>query len=204
MPGFHSKKEYDLAGFVVGLVDNEELLDGSEIAVGHKIIGIGSSGLHSNGYSLVRKIFFEGLKMSVEDYVEDFGRTLGEELLEPTRIYARTVSNLRRDFRIYGISHITGGGLIENPPRILSVRSKAVIDRSTWIPHPIFQYLQKAGQISDRDMMLTFNNGLGLLIVVNEEETDEILLRLKAMGETAYCIGTIESREEGEDPVHFM
>ncbi len=203
MPGFYSENEYDLAGFVVGLVDNEELLDGSEIAVGHKIIGIGSSGLHSNGYSLVRKIFFEGLKMSVEDYVEDFGRTLGEELLEPTRIYARTISNLRRDFRIYGISHITGGGLIENPPRILSQRTKAVIDRSTWTPHTIFQYLQKAGQISDRDMMLTFNNGLGLLIVVNEEEIDEILLRLKAMGETAHCIGTIESREEGEDPVHF-
>jgi len=121
--------------------------------------------------------------MSVEDYVEDFGRTLGEELLEPTRIYARTISNLRRDFRIYGISHITGGGLIENPPRILSQRTKAVIDRSTWTPHTIFQYLQKAGQISDRDMMLTFNNGLGLLIVVNEEEIDEILLRLKAMGE---------------------
>ena len=171
--------------------------------MGHKIIGIGSSGLHSNGYSLVRKIFFEGLKMSVEDYVEDFGRTLGEELLEPTRIYARAVSNLRRDFRIYGISHITGGGLIDNPPRILSQRTKAVIDRSTWTPHPIFQYLQKAGQISDHDMLLTFNNGLGLLIVVNEEEIEEILLRLKAMGETAHCIGTIESREEGEDPVQF-
>jgi len=203
MPGFYSENEYDLAGFVVGLADNEELLDGSEIAVGHKIIGIGSSGLHSNGYSLVRKIFFEGLKMSVEDYVEDFGRTLGEELLEPTRIYARTVNNLRRDFRIYGISHITGGGLIDNPPRILSQRTKAVIDRSTWTPHPIFQYLQRAGQISDRDMMLTFNNGLGLLIVLNEEEIDEVLLRLKAMGETAHCIGTIESKEEGEDPVHF-
>ena len=203
MPGFYPRDEYDLAGFVVGLADNEELLDGSEIGVGHKIIGIGSSGLHSNGYSLVRKIFFEGLNMSVDDYVEDFGRTLGEELLEPTRIYARTVSNLRRDFRIYGISHITGGGLLENPPRILSDRTKAVIDRSAWTPHAVFQYIQKAGQIPDRDMMLTFNNGLGLLIVVNEEEVDEILLRLKAMGETAYCVGSVESRENGEDPVQF-
>jgi len=204
MPGFYSEDEYDLAGFVVGLGDNEELLDGSEIAVGHKIIGIGSSGIHSNGYSLVRKIFFEGLKMTVDDYVGDFGRTLGEELLEPTRIYARTISNLRRDFRIYGISHITGGGLIDNPPRILPLRCKAIIDRSTWTPHPIFQFLQKAGHISDRDMMLTFNNGLGLLIVVTEEETDEVLLRLKVMGETAYCIGTIESKEEGEDAVQFI
>ena len=203
MPGFYSEDEYDLAGFVVGLVDNEDILDGAEIAVGYKVIGLGSSGLHSNGYSLVRKIFFDDLKMSVDDYVEDFGRTLGEELLEPTRIYARTISNLRRDFRIYGISHITGGGLIDNPPRMLPARCKAVIDRSTWTPQPIFNYLQRVGQLSDHEMMHTFNNGLGLLIVVNEEEADEVLLRLKAMSETAYCIGTIESREEGEEAVLF-
>jgi phosphoribosylformylglycinamidine cyclo-ligase len=204
MPGFYAKDEYDLAGFVVGMADNEELLDGSEIAVGHRLIGIGSSGLHSNGYSLVRKIFFDDLKMSVSDYVPDFGRTLGEELLEPTRIYARTISNLRRDFHLYGISHITGGGLIENPPRILPSRCKAVIDTTTWVPQPVFQYIKKAGNISDHDMLLTFNNGLGLLIVVNEEETDEILLRLKAMGEAAFCIGSIEAREEDEEPVQFL
>ena len=203
MPGFYAKGEYDLAGFVVGMADNEKLLDGSEIAVGHRLIGIGSSGLHSNGYSLVRKIFFDDLKMSVSDYVPDFGRTLGEELLEPTRIYARTISNLRRDFHLYGISHITGGGLIENPPRILPSRCKAIIDASSWVPQPIFQYIKKAGHVSDHDMMLTFNNGLGLLIVVNEEETDEVLLRLKAMGEAAYCIGRIEAREENEDAVQF-
>jgi len=204
MPGFYAKDEYDLAGFVVGMADNEELLDGSEIAVGHRLIGIGSSGLHSNGYSLVRKIFFDNLKMSISDYVPDFGRTLGEELIEPTRIYARTISNLRRDFHLCGLSHITGGGLIENPPRILPSRVKAVIDTTTWVPHPVFQYIQKAGHISDHDMLLTFNNGLGMLIVVNEEETDEILLRLKAMGEAAYCIGSIEAREDNEDPVQFL
>lgn len=203
MPGFYSENEYDLAGFVVGMADNEELLDGSEIAVGHRLIGIGSSGLHSNGYSLVRKIFFDDLKMSVSDYVPEFGRTLGEELLEPTRIYARTINNLRRDFHLYGISHITGGGLIENPPRILPSRCKAIIDTTAWVPHPIFQYIKKAGQVSDHDMMLTFNNGLGMLVVVNEEETDEVLLRLKAMGEAAYCIGRIEAREENEDAVQF-
>jgi len=204
MPGFYREDEYDLAGFVVGLAEDEELLVGAEIAMGHQIIGIGSSGLHSNGYSLVRKIFFDGLKMSVDDYVEDFGCTLGEELLKPTRIYARTIANLRRDFRIYGISHITGGGLIDNPPRMLPSRCKAVIDRSSWTPHPIFQFIHRAGRIEDRDMMLTFNNGLGILIVVNEEETDEVLLRLKAMGEVAYAVGTIESREEDEDPVQFI
>ena len=203
MPGFYAEGEYDLAGFVVGLAENEELLDGSEIAVGHRLIGIGSSGLHSNGYSLVRKIFFEGLKMSVEDYVEDFGRTLGEELLEPTRIYARAISYLRRDFRVYGISHITGGGLIDNIPRMLPKPCKAVIDRSSWSTPPIFTYLQEAGHISEREMMRTFNNGLGLVIVVSEEETGEVLLRLKAMGETAYCIGLVESRDEEEEAVQF-
>lgn len=203
MPGFYAEGEYDLAGFVVGLVDNEDLLEGSEIAVGHQLIGIGSSGLHSNGYSLVRKIFFDDLKMSVEDYVEDFGRTLGEELLEPTRIYTRTISNLRKDFRIYGISHITGGGLIDNIPRILPKPCKAVIDKSTWSPQPIFSYIQKAGQIPDLEMMRTFNNGLGMVIVVAEEDTDEVLLRLKAVNETAYHIGSVEARDDQEKTVQF-
>jgi len=179
-------------------------LDGSEIAVGYRLIGIASTGLHSNGYSLVRKIFFEDLKMSVNDYVEDFGRTLGEELLEPTRIYARTIRNLRRDFRIYGISHITGGGLVDNPPRILPSACKTVIDKSSWSRHPIFTYMQKAGEISQWEMLRTFNNGLGLIIVVAEEDAGEVLLRLKAMGETAYNIGWIEAREEGEEPVKFV
>ena len=203
MPGFYAEGEYDLAGFVVGLVDNEDLLEGSEIAVGHQLIGIGSSGLHSNGYSLVRKIFFDDLKMSVEDYIEDFGRTLGEELLEPTRIYTRTISNLRKYFRIYGISHITGGGLIDNIPRILPKPCKAVIDKSTWSPQPIFSYIQKMGQIPDLEMMRTFNNGLGMVIVVAEEDTDEVLLRLKAVSETVYHIGSVEARDDQEKTVQF-
>jgi phosphoribosylformylglycinamidine cyclo-ligase len=203
MAGFYAEGEYDVAGFVVGLADNEDILDGSEIAVGHQLIGIGSSGLHSNGYSLVRKIFFEDLKMSVEDYVEDFGRTLGEELLEPTRIYARTIRNLRRDFRLYGISHITGGGLIDNIPRMLPKRCKAFINKSSWSPPNIFSFLQKAGQISDQEMMWTFNNGLGMVIVVGEEETSEVLLMIEAMGETAYHIGSVESRDENEEAVQF-
>ncbi len=203
MPGFYSKNEYDLVGFVVGLADNQQLLDGSEIAVGYQLIGIGSSGLHSNGYSLVRKIFFEELKMSVDDYVEDFGRTLGEELLEPTRIYYRTISNLRRDFRVYGISHITGGGLVDNLPRILPRQCKVLIDRSSWTPQPIFPYIQKTGNLTAHEMMRTFNNGLGLVIVVSEEDCGEVLLRLKAMGETAYRIGLVESRDENEDAVQF-
>lgn len=203
MPGFYAEGEYDVAGFVVGLAENEELLDGSEIAVGHQLVGIASSGLHSNGYSLVRKIFFEGLNMSVKEYVPDFGRTLGEELLEPTRIYARAINNLRRDFRIYGISHITGGGLTENLPRILPRSCKVIIDRSAWNVPNVFGFLQKAAQISDEEMLRTFNNGLGLVIVVSEEEIGEVLLRLKAMGETGYHIGRVESRGEDEEAVQF-
>lgn len=204
MPGLYQEGEYDLAGFVVGLADNEELLDGSEIAVGYQLIGIASSGLHSNGFSLVRKILFDDLAMSVDQHVEEFGRTLGEELLEPTRIYSRAINNMRRDFTIYGISHITGGGLIDNIPRMLPGRCKAVIDIDSWTPQPIFSYLKKAGKIPEREMMRTFNNGLGLVIVVNEKETDEVLQRLEAIGETSYLIGTVEAREENEDPVQFV
>lgn len=203
MAGFYTEGEYDVAGFVVGLADNEELLDGSEIAVGHQLIGIGSSGLHSNGYSLVRKIFFEDMKMSVEDYVPDLGHTLGDELIEPTRIYSRTIRSLRRDFRLYGISHITGGGLIDNIPRMLPTRCKAVINKSSWSPPSIFSLLQRAGQISEQEMMRTFNNGLGMVIVVGEEETSEVLLMLKAMGETAYHIGSVEARDKDEEAVQF-
>ncbi len=203
MPDFYPEGEYDLAGFVVGLADKYHLIDGSSIAVGHQLIGIASSGLHSNGYSLARKVFFNQLKMSVHDYVEEFGRTLGEELLEPTRIYAKTVKNMIRDFQVSGIAHITGGGLIDNLPRIFPKRCKAIIDASSWRPPPIFQYLQKAGQIPFRDMMRTFNNGLGMVMVVSQENLDEALSRLRAIGETAYHIGRIESRDDKEEPIQF-
>jgi phosphoribosylformylglycinamidine cyclo-ligase len=203
MPGFYAEGEYDLAGFVVGVASNEHLLDGSEIAVGYQLIGIGSSGLHSNGYSLVRRIFFDELKMSVDVHVQEFGRTLGEELLEPTRIYSTAITNLRRDFHLYGISHITGGGLIDNLPRILPKQCKAVINTSSWTLPPVFQYLQRAGNIPMKDMMRTFNCGLGLVIVVSEQDTSEVFLRLKAMGEIAYHIGSVEARDEKEEIVQF-
>jgi phosphoribosylformylglycinamidine cyclo-ligase len=203
MPGFYAEGEYDLAGFVVGLTGNEQLLDGSEIAVGHQLIGIGSSGLHSNGYSLVREVFFEELKMSVDDHVEEFGRTLGEELLEPTRIYSRTITNLGRDFHMYGIAHITGGGIVDNLPRILPKQCKAVINTSSWTSPPIFHYLQEAGKIPVNDMRRTFNNGLGLVIVISEEDTSEVLLRLKAMGENSFLIGSVESRDDKEEAIQF-
>ena len=204
MPGFYSEGEYDLVGFVTGIADNDVLLDGSEIAFGHQLIGIGSSGLHSNGYSLVRKIFFDELKMKVGDYVEDFGKTLGEELITPTKIYVKTVTNIRRGFRLYGISHITGGGLTENLPRIVPSQCKVVINTSSWTPPPVFQYMQEAGNISKGDMLRTFNNGLGLVIVVSEEDCNEVLLRLNGMGETAYHIGSVEERGDKDPAIEFI
>ncbi|MDY6878733.1 MAG: phosphoribosylformylglycinamidine cyclo-ligase [Thermodesulfobacteriota bacterium] len=204
MPGFYAEGEYDLAGFVVGLADNEDLLDGSEIAVGHQLVGIGSSGIHSNGFSLVRKIFFDGLKMSVDDHIQDFGRTLGEELIEPTKIYAKAIHNLRRDFKIYGIAHITGGGLIDNVPRILPKSCKAVINRNSWPCPPVFSYIQKAGRISNSEMMRTFNNGLGLVAVVSEEDIAEVLVRLEGMGEKAWHIGSVKARKDNEEAVRLI
>lgn len=204
MPGFYPEGEYDLAGFVVGLGDNKQLLDGSEIAVGCQLIGIASSGLHSNGFSLARKVFFEEKKMKISDYVNEFGRTLGEELLEPTRIYTRDITNLRRDFQIYGISHITGGGLVDNLPRILPSTCKAIIQTSNWTPHPVFQVLRREGGISAEEMMRTFNNGIGLVMVVGEPDMDEALLRLKAMGETACHLGSVEERTDDEPQIEFI
>jgi phosphoribosylformylglycinamidine cyclo-ligase len=203
MPGMYAQGEYDLAGFVVGLADNSELLEGSEIAVGHQLVGIASSGLHSNGFSLVRKICFEELKMSVNDFVPEFGRTLGEELLEPTRIYVKAISSLRRDFKIFGISHITGGGFTDNIPRILPSRCKAVINRAGWTPPPVFKFLKEAGRISDDEMMRTFNNGLGLIIVVRGEDVSDVILRLNAMDLNAYHVGEIKERPEEAPAVEF-
>jgi len=197
MPGFYAENEYDLAGFSVGLVDADKIIDGSEIAIGHQLIGVGSSGLHSNGYSLVRRIIFEGLKMSVDDHVEEFGRTVGEELLEPTKIYARTILSLVKNFQIFGLSHITGGGIIENLPRILPSNCQALINRSSWTPQPIFQFIKKAGDITDKEMMRTFNNGIGLIIVVAEKDLQDVVQQIGAMGEKAYHIGWIEERDKG-------
>ena len=203
MPDFYKEGEYDLAGFVVGLADNDQLVVGSEVAMGHQLIGIASSGLHSNGYSLVRKIFFDQLKMSVSDYVEEFGRTLGEELLEPTRIYAKTIKNVIRNYRVSGIAHVTGGGLIDNVPRILPKQCKVIMNTSSWSVPPVFQFLREAGKLSFRDMMRTFNCGLGMVVIVNGEDTDEALSRLRAMGETAYHVGEVVSRKDEEEPIQF-
>jgi phosphoribosylformylglycinamidine cyclo-ligase len=201
MPGLYSKGEYDLAGFVVGIVDNNKIVDGSEIAVGHKLVGIGSSGLHSNGYSLARKICFERLKLKVDDTVDVLGRTIGEELLEPTKIYSQVVRHLLRDFQIDGIAHITGGGIVENLPRILPSSCMGLIQKGSWEVPPIFTFLKEAGKLSKREMMRTFNNGIGIILVVPEKDTDGIVEFLTALDEKAYVIGSIVERETASNQI---
>ena len=166
MPGFYPDNEYDVAGFAVGIVDNSKIVDGSEIRVGHQIIGVASSGLHSNGYSLVRKICFDVLKLKIDDHVPDLGQTIGESLLTPTRIYAEPIQHLVRGLPICGLAHITGGGISDNTLRIIPKACGIVFKRNSWEIPPIFNFLQKAGNIEGQEMMRVFNNGIGLVAVV--------------------------------------
>ncbi len=191
MPSFYKDGEYDLAGFVVGVVNREDIIDGSTITVGDKLIGIASNGLHSNGYSLVRKIFFDQLQMNVDEYVKEFNKTLGEELITPTRIYAKTIANLLRDFDIHGMAHITGGGLLDNIDRILPHGCAAHIKRGSWDVHPVFSYVREKGGVTENEMYRTFNNGIGMVLVVADGDADDILLRLKGLKENAFIIGEI-------------
>jgi phosphoribosylformylglycinamidine cyclo-ligase len=195
MPGFYQDNEYDVAGFAVGIVDNSKIVDGSEIRVGHKIIGIASNGLHSNGYSLVRKICFDRLKLKIDTHVPDLGCSIGEELIKPTRIYSETVQHMIRGLPIRGLAHITGGGIIDNTLRIIPQACGIIFQRGSWDVPPIFSYLQKAGGVEDLEMMRVFNNGIGMVAVVPEKAAADVLARLSAMREKAFVIGEIVERE---------
>jgi phosphoribosylformylglycinamidine cyclo-ligase len=200
MPGLYAKGEYDLAGFVVGLVDKAKIVDGSKIRAGHKVMGMAASGLHSNGYSLVRKICFEKLQLTVHDQVDVLGRTIGEELLEPTKIYAEAVGPVLEKFPIHGMAHVTGGGIVENLPRVLPASCKVVIEDGSWPVPPVFAFLKEAGNVSDEEMRRTFNNGIGMLLVAPETAVDGILASLTANNEKAYVIGDIVERKTEEEP----
>jgi len=204
MPGFYRKDEYDLAGFAVGIVDNDKIIDGSEIHVGQLVIGIPSSGLHSNGYSLVRKICFDVLKLKIDTHIPELGRTIGEELLTPTIIYSETIRHLTRDLKINGLVHVTGGGIPDNILRIIPKRCQVILKKKSWEVPPIFTYLEKAGNISDREMMRTFNNGIGLIAVVHESVAQDVLERLGAMNEKAYVIGEIVERKTSRTPIKWV
>ena len=198
MPGFYSDGEYDLAGFSVGIVDDSKIVDGSEIQVGHRIIGLASNGLHSNGFSLVRKVCFDVLKLKIDSYVEELGKPLGEELLTPTRIYSETVQHLIRALPIKGLAHITGGGIFNNILRIIPQACGIVLHRNSWDIPPVFDFLQKAGNIENQEMTRVFNNGIGMVAVVPEDAAGDVLARLTAMKESAFVIGEIVERP-GED-----
>jgi phosphoribosylformylglycinamidine cyclo-ligase len=204
MPGFYKAGEYDLAGFAVGIVEDAQVIDGSGVTVGDKLIGIASSGLHSNGYSLVRKLLLDQLKMNLEERVEEIGEVLGEELLRPTRIYAKTVLNLTRNFKVVGIAHITGGGITGNLPRIIPKGCKAVVQKGTWDIPPIFSYLKEKGKISEQEMLGTFNNGIGMILIARSKEVDDILTRLRSLGEKAFIIGEVEKSEREQETIEFV
>ncbi len=198
MPGLYQKGEYDLSGFCVGIVNNDKIIDGSYIRNGHKLIGLASSGVHSNGFSLVRKILFDKRKYTIDTKLNELDTTLGEELLKPTIIYVPTILSLLRDLPIHGIVHITGGGIDENIIRVIPEACKAIVRKDTWEIPPIFKILQKEGSVSDSEMQRTFNNGIGMVIVVPDASAQEVMDRLEAMNEKAYFIGEVESRENNE------
>ena len=202
MPGMYAPGDYDCAGFVVGVVERDKIIDGSTISIGDIILGIPSSGLHSNGFSLVRKIIFEEQKLSLDDIPEELGQPLGEVLLTPTKIYAPIVMTLlNKDLEIKGCAHITGGGFIDNIPRILPKNCKAVIEKNSWDRPAIFNYLQKLGNISEEEMYQVFNCGIGLVLVVNKENLEDVQNLISALGEKCYIIGCIEKRKAKEPQV---
>lgn len=192
MPGMYSEGEYDIAGFTVGIVDRPKAIDGTSIAAGDAVIGLASSGVHSNGFSLVRKLLLENKGHALTDKLPELeGKTLGEVLLEPTRIYVKQILNILESVKIKGMAHITGGGFIENIPRVLPEGVNVDINRGSWPVLPIFNLMQKDGAISDRDMYTTFNMGIGMVLVVPADQAEETLRIAKAQGEQAYRIGTV-------------
>ncbi len=196
MPGLYRAEEYDMAGFAVGLVDNSQIIDGSTIRVGDKIIGLSSSGLHSNGYSLARRIIFDKLGLKPDTLVPEFGRTIAEELLEPTVIYVEPVLHLLRKYRVHGMAHITGGGFYDNIARILPKPCKAVIWEGSWSVPPVFTFMKEKGGVPAEEMYNVFNNGIGFVLVVEPSEAEDIAAFLGAVVGGVQIIGEIISKDQ--------
>lgn len=194
MPGMYQDGEYDIAGFTVGIVDRPKAIDGSKIQPGDAVIGLGSSGVHSNGYSLVRRLLIESKGYGYADKLPELeGKTLGDVLIEPTRIYVKSVLKLIESVQVKGMAHITGGGFIENIPRVLPEGVNVDIELGSWPIQPIFKLMQRDGAISDRDMFTTFNMGVGMVLVVPAEQAAQAVELAKAQGEQAYVIGKVTS-----------
>ncbi|PCK08797.1 MAG: phosphoribosylformylglycinamidine cyclo-ligase [Alteromonadaceae bacterium] len=194
MPGMYDGEEYDLAGFCVGIVEKSEIIDGAKVQAGDVLIGLASSGPHSNGYSLIRKI----IEVSGADLSQSLGeRTLLEALLEPTRIYVKPLLKLIKTLPVHALSHITGGGLLENIPRVLPDNAKAIIDCQSWQPGPVFDWLQKQGNVEHTEMYRTFNCGIGMIVCVPKDSAQAALECLKAEGEKAFIVGHIADADTG-------
>lgn len=207
MPGLYRQGDYDLAGFVTGIVDRDRIIDGSDIRVGNKIIGLASNGLHSNGFSLVRKICFSDLGLDIDDFVEELDVKLGDELLKPTRIYVQPILNVLKNYKINGMVHNTGGGFYDNIPRVLPNGCKAVIKKDSFTIPPVFPFLAEKGNVSETEMYRTFNMGIGFMAIVEESDVNDILLQFSALGETPFVIGEITSEaagSAGSEKVEFV
>jgi phosphoribosylformylglycinamidine cyclo-ligase len=203
MPDTYQPGDYDLAGFAVGIVDNNKIIDGTEIRVGHRLIRIPSSGLHSNGYSLVRKICFEINDFRLDQTIPELECTLREELLRPTRIYTEIVQKLIRNLPIHGLAHITGGGIAENVIRIIPSSCGIVVYENAWEAPPIFQFLREAGGVSHTEMLRTFNNGVGFVAVVPESAASDVLNRLEGMNESACVIGEVVECKDPQQRIQW-
>jgi phosphoribosylformylglycinamidine cyclo-ligase len=198
MPGMYDGEDYDVAGFCVGVVEAEDVIDGSNVATGNKLIALASSGPHSNGYSLIRKI----IEVSQLDLSTNLnGKTISDHLLEPTRIYVKAVLNVLESFKVNAISHITGGGFWENIPRVLPDNMQAVVDGSSWQWPAIFELLQEKGNVTTHEMYRTFNCGVGLILAVEEEDAQAISDAFNDLGENAWIIGDIKQRQDDQEQV---
>ena len=199
MPGFYPEDEYDLAGFSVGIVDKKDLITGENLCAGDVLIGMASSGVHSNGFSLVRKVFEKELtKEGLNTYYDELGTTLGEALLAPTKIYVKALRNVKEaGVTVKACSHITGGGFYENIPRMLPEGMKAVVKKDSYEVPAIFKLLAKEGDIAEEMMYNTFNMGLGMVVAVDKEDVDKTMEAIKAAGDTPYIVGHMEAGEKG-------
>lgn len=197
MPGMYSEEDYDLAGFSVGIADKNKIISGQNVKEGDKLIGIASSGIHSNGYSFIRKIFLDEYNYKLTDYIEDLGMTLGEALLVPTKIYVKLIMDLISKYELKAIAHITGGGVIENIPRVIPKDLGIDINKNSWDKPAIFKMIEKFNAIDEVELHKSFNMGIGLVIIVESEKCEEILNYINEKNEKAYIIGEVVNSHEG-------
>ena len=204
MPSMYADGEYDLAGFAVGVVDKPKIVDGKTIKPGDAIIGLASTGLHSNGYSLARRVFFDKAKLTVTSTLSELDRPLGEVLLTPTRIYAKQILALLQEFPVKGIAHITGGGITENLPRVFPEGVRAKISRKAWAVPPVFQALATLGQVDRDEMYRVFNMGIGLILVVPAASASAVLAKAASLGDQGWVIGEMVPASEGQPEVEYV